>query len=131
MLPGETVVRYVSRLIRNTIAMYPYARIHGIRYYFDTDYRRYHSRRRHDLARKARGNFQSKGARKRAKDSLIERDGQLCKGCNVPFERDDLTIDHIYPLFMGGDSQLVNLQLLCRPCHGDKCRLDTQLYCSG
>ena len=130
--PGETWFRYVLRIFKNIKAMYPYARIHGMRYYFNTAYRRRISHKRKKLFRKEReGAFWGKGPRKRAKDSLIERDGQICIFCREPFERNDLTIDHIYPLFMGGDSELYNLQLLCRPCHGDKCRMDNQRYLSA
>jgi 5-methylcytosine-specific restriction protein A len=104
----------------------------GIRYYFDTRYRRHFSNKRRKLIRREReGAFHGKGVRNRAKDNLIERDGQICQFCKEPFERELLTIDHVFPLFMGGDSELLNLQLLCRPCHDEKCRMDDAKYLPG
>jgi len=32
--------------------------------------------------------------------------------------------DHIRPLANGGDNEIINLQLLCKSCHADKCKLE-------
>jgi 5-methylcytosine-specific restriction endonuclease McrA len=131
--PGETVFRYLLRLRKTVMAMYPYARLHGIRYYFDTEYRRRLSYRRRQkkkdyVRRKRAGSFCNKKVKARLKTSLIERDGQQCNTCKLSLCRNDLTIDHILPLFMNGNSALANLQLLCRPCHKEKEKQDQIRY---
>jgi hypothetical protein len=40
-----------------------------------------------------------------------------CVSCG---STDDLTIDHIVPLTRGGTNDLINLQVLCRPCNSRK-----------
>lgn len=42
----------------------------------------------------------------------------FCSTCGAT---DDLTIDHITPLHLGGDPYAItNLQVLCRACNGRK-----------
>src|SRR5688572_27594828 len=36
-------------------------------------------------------------------------------------------IDHIVPLILGGEHRETNLQLICRPCHKEKTKLDVKL----
>jgi 5-methylcytosine-specific restriction endonuclease McrA len=124
---GETLRRYLIRLFKTIIAMYPYARAHGFRYYFDTDYRRrisYRRKRLHqDKVRRVRaGFFRTKKVKAKIKKRLIERDGQRCNYCKQCLSRGSLTIDHILALFKGGNNDLINLQLLCWPCHKEKNR---------
>lgn len=42
---------------------------------------------------------------------------EFCAFCASP---ENLTIDHIIPIFKGGLNELDNLQYLCRPCHNKK-----------
>lgn len=42
-----------------------------------------------------------------------------CKSCNEMLDA-TYEIDHIRPLYQGGDNQPYNLQALCRNCHGRK-----------
>jgi 5-methylcytosine-specific restriction endonuclease McrA len=134
MKPDETLIAYVRRMKSTVIAMFPHAKEHGLRYYFDTDFRRGISYRRRrkikDKVRKARaGPFWNRTGKKRLKTQLIERDGQRCNGCKQLFNREELTIDHVLALFMGGNSDPANLQLLCEPCHVEKNRQETlQFY---
>lgn len=49
--------------------------------------------------------------------SVGRRDGfwcAACRGCN------DLELDHVLPVSLGGSSGLDNLQLLCAPCNNQK-----------
>jgi hypothetical protein len=46
-----------------------------------------------------------------------ERDNFTCKHCG---SRRDLTVDHIFPEFLGGSFELSNLQTLCRRCNSRK-----------
>ena len=42
-----------------------------------------------------------------------------CKRCNQLLDA-SYEIDHIIPLYKGGNNELTNLQALCRNCHGQK-----------
>ncbi|WP_398469620.1 HNH endonuclease [Tardiphaga sp.] len=48
---------------------------------------------------------------------LEQRDGKQCIYCRSP---DAAVIDHIHPIFLGGDDDLGNLGLACRECNGRK-----------
>lgn len=50
----------------------------------------------------------------RRKQRVKERDGWKCKKCN---SREQLTIDHIVPVALGGSDEEDNLQTLCRGCN--------------
>jgi 5-methylcytosine-specific restriction endonuclease McrA len=95
---------------------------------FDTDFRRAISTKRKKAIRVQReGSFGKKSVKARLKTALIERDGERCLHCIKPMVREQLTIDHIFPLCMGGDNEFKNLQLLCVPCHEEKTRNDHEL----
>lgn len=49
--------------------------------------------------------------------AIGERDGFKCKRCN---KLRKLSIDHIFPLSLGGTNDLRNLQLLCQRCNSRK-----------
>ena len=51
------------------------------------------------------------------RDSLFSASRFACKICGDP---DDLTIDHIIPVVLGGNSRTENLQVLCRKCNSSK-----------
>lgn len=48
---------------------------------------------------------------------LKQRDGHRCIYCEAT---DDLVIDHIFPIFLGGNDDDRNLGFACRPCNGKK-----------
>ncbi len=48
---------------------------------------------------------------------IFERDGYRCVECGA---LDDLTLDHIYPVVLGGEDNIDNLRVLCRPCNSSK-----------
>jgi len=45
---------------------------------------------------------------------ILQRDGYRCQICG---EQKDLSVHHIIPLSMGGDSTTGNLRVLCHTCH--------------
>lgn len=48
----------------------------------------------------------------------IEFYGNTCNHCGKKdLTGNDLTVDHIIPLFSGGKSEMNNLQILCADCH--------------
>lgn len=48
---------------------------------------------------------------------VFDRDGRVCAYCGSV---DELQIDHIYPVSLGGSDDLENLQVLCGPCNRHK-----------
>lgn len=40
-----------------------------------------------------------------------------CKACKGYFCWDQMELDHIHPVFLGGTDDFANIQLLCRPCN--------------
>ena len=46
-----------------------------------------------------------------------------CKKCDLLLDA-TYEIDHIIPLYKGGDNEISNLEALCRNCHGNKTLLD-------
>jgi 5-methylcytosine-specific restriction endonuclease McrA len=48
---------------------------------------------------------------------IIDRDGNKCMECHT---MDDLTVDHIVPVILGGKTNPDNLQTLCRVCNSRK-----------
>lgn len=44
-----------------------------------------------------------------------------CLSCGTIFDFDDLTVDHVIPIALGGTSNIDNLQPLCLPCNQSKC----------
>ena len=48
---------------------------------------------------------------------VFKRDDFRCRRCGT---RDDLSCDHVFPEFKGGQTTLGNLQTLCRSCNSRK-----------
>lgn len=57
--------------------------------------------------------------------TAIKAEESVCKKCGG---NDKLQVDHIIPLFAGGDNQKDNLQLLCHHCHQIKTQEDFTAY---
>lgn len=51
------------------------------------------------------------------RNDIFLRDGNQCLNCGTP---NDLHIDHVVPLALGGAHALANLQTLCRSCNSKK-----------
>ncbi len=62
-------------------------------------------------------NIKSRNSRKRR---LLHKYGPNCVSCREAFEPSDLTMDHIVALARGGCNCIKNLQLMCKPCNGEK-----------
>ncbi len=55
-----------------------------------------------------------------SKKNVFIRDGMLCSYCGAKSTR--LTIDHVYPLSMGGKTNFENCVAACKPCNNKKGR---------
>lgn len=101
----------------------PKARKYGVRYFFDSRYRKtikYRVRnRRYRQTRGASFMLKKNKIRKR----LAKDKGQFCSYCYKYLPLSELTIDHIIRIRDGGSSNYKNLQLLCISCHIKKDRL--------
>ena len=52
-----------------------------------------------------------------ARAYVFERDHHKCQKCGAT---EDLTIDHIIPLALGGSNDLSNFHTLCQSCNSSK-----------
>ncbi len=60
----------------------------------------------------------AKSHRKKFMKQVAERDGSsACKACG---SENKIVLDHVFPVSLGGFSELVNFQLLCAPCNSKK-----------
>ena len=55
-----------------------------------------------------------------SKRNVFVRDGMTCAYCGIKSTR--LTIDHVYPLAMGGKTNFENCVAACKPCNNKKGR---------
>jgi hypothetical protein len=84
---------------------------------FDTYSFQWEETRKH--IKKQRNILSATKTRKRFIIEIEKRDGVGCKNCGLT---ENLHIDHIKPVSLGGFSVLENLQLLCAPCNYKKQR---------
>ena len=54
------------------------------------------------------------------KHNLYLRDLNTCQYCGEQFDRSQLTLDHVIPLSLGGDTAWENIVAACAPCNGRK-----------
>tara|TARA_B110000967_G_C18723796_1_gene479016 strand:- start:105 stop:614 length:510 start_codon:yes stop_codon:yes gene_type:complete len=59
-----------------------------------------------------------------AKKYVAANQKWLCNMCNNLLDA-SYEVDHIKPLYKGGDNEVGNLQALCRNCHGNKTIYDS------
>lgn len=64
-----------------------------------------------------RSDIKKRHVTKAIKNDIMNRDGGKCLKCN---STENLTIDHITPLAVGGDNDYNNLQTLCSKCNSKK-----------
>lgn len=62
-----------------------------------------------------------KATEREAKQRIFERDGYRCRYCG---RSENLTLDHIKPLYLGGGGEDSNLQALCKSCNSRKGKRD-------
>lgn len=55
--------------------------------------------------------------KKNIRNFIFKRDNYKCLKCGY---FDNLTIDHINPIYHGGENKISNLQTLCRSCNSSK-----------
>lgn len=60
------------------------------------------------------------------RDRVYHKFGGLCAYCGDPIKRDELCVDHIKPLFDGGESDISNLNPSCRKCNSIKQNLSIE-----
>lgn len=65
------------------------------------------------------GNWESRHITKSDKEAVLKRDGGKCQNPECGSTR-DIEFDHIIPISQGGNSEINNVQLLCRPCNRKK-----------
>lgn len=62
--------------------------------------------------------FRKRRVNKETRRLIYERDGNCCLKCG---STENLTIDHVIPMSLGGDNTRKNFQTLCLPCNEKKC----------
>ena len=58
--------------------------------------------------------------RRRRKQTLLQRYGNVCYYCGVTTSKDKLQMDHIIPRSKGGNNHISNLVLACSDCNEAK-----------
>jgi 5-methylcytosine-specific restriction endonuclease McrA len=66
-------------------------------------------------ARRSRANYRISKIQLRL--AVFHRDGHACVRCK---SKENLTMDHIVPVKLGGSDDIENLQALCKPCNSSK-----------
>ena len=54
------------------------------------------------------------------RETILSRDGFTCQYCAGVFPADQLTIDHLIPLAVGGPDEITNYVSACGPCNSKK-----------
>lgn len=57
---------------------------------------------------------------KKLREKILKRDNYTCKYCGKKFSDEDLQIDHIRPVCLGGDNRESNLTTACWKCNNEK-----------
>ena len=55
-----------------------------------------------------------------SKANLYVRDVYTCQYCNTPYTKQNLTLDHVVPLSLGGKTSWANIVAACGPCNNRK-----------
>ena len=71
--------------------------------------------RRRERGRTRTDEHRSRSRSWRALSALLREASPFCERCG---STDDLTVDHVVPLSLGGEELHGPMRVLCRPCHG-------------
>lgn len=123
---NDTLRSYLKHAYQDTVNMWPFAKVYGLRYYWDYDYRRKCKRSFENRMKTER--YGNNWDKRRAQfiNQLHIRDGWGCNACRKV--EHPMTIDHIVPLFAGGPNTIDNVQLLCNACHAQKSKGENKRY---
>jgi len=55
-----------------------------------------------------------------SRKTLVKRDESTCQYCKKLLSGSQLTIDHVYPRSLGGDSSFLNCVVCCKSCNSKK-----------
>lgn len=81
-----------------------------------------------EIRRNLRNGFQR--VRNELFNSLLILQGNKCFYCEGYFCQDELTIDHIFPICLGGTNNIGNLVICCVDCNDLKSKRETNI-CSS
>ena len=54
---------------------------------------------------------------KKTRIKIWEEANKKCQYCGIELEYKDMQVDHIEPVYLGGDCNLENYRASCRPCN--------------
>lgn len=66
------------------------------------------------------GKYMRQPVSRETRKTIYKRDQGICQICGRSISFSEMTLDHIYPLAKGGDSQPDNLQCACQVCNSLK-----------
>jgi len=72
------------------------------------------------VARSESSRRTAQSAWRRLRRTVLDRDGDRCQIRGPRCLTDATTVDHIIPVFLGGEDCEDNAQAVCRPCHDTK-----------
>lgn len=73
--------------------------------------------------KKLKNNRVKRNVSESKKKYVASSQGWKCKKCNLLLDA-TYEVDHVIPLYKGGNNEISNLAALCRNCHGKKTILD-------
>ena len=69
------------------------------------------------------GKTERKAFSKQEKQNILKKTANKCGHCGKELSVDTMTIEHIFPLYKGGNHDEFNLVALCEDCNNDKSNL--------
>ena len=72
------------------------------------------------LLTKGRVLLYEESTKEEVREMLYKSYGRKCRYCSTTLVVANMACDHVYPLSMGGDSTIFNLQMICQRCNTRK-----------
>ena len=63
-----------------------------------------------------------------SRENIFKRDNYTCVYCGEKGNKNNLTLDHVFPQSKGGKNTWKNLVTACQPCNGEKADLTLEEY---